>query len=336
MKKLVLLLSLAVFAATGAFAQTTPASDQCSQGGTDTSVGQGPNSTFTTPNSFTISIPAPTTSFTFSAVAGQTDNDQGVTGLVVREYLGGDEISCFGRGDGVIAAYVVGGTAPYTFTLYREAGATDVLVATSPSVPGSCTGGTCSGNFEFNGGTGGNFATLLTTGQYYVNVIDANGCAISSLTAPTFTGGAVGTGYTAALITLEQPDALQVTYCQTPDLCLASTGQIQLSITGGTQPYALTWAAGTYNGTTAPGGVAPAAQAGSITAGTVTSATSPTLVGTTPATAQNVMDAAAPGDLATETENTQTVPQPVTISNLTGSYNYNFSVNDANNCPIVQ
>lgn len=340
MKKLALLISLvALVATTGAFAQTTPSADDCSVTGTgpDNTLG-GANSTApsynsgTGANTFNITIPGPTTgtALTFSSVAAQTDNDQGVTGLVVREYFGGDEISCFGRTDGVIAVYVAGGTGPYDYQLFSGTSLPGTLVDTENDVAAQ--------NFEFNGTTGGSSAGLIPAGQYFAVVTDANGCAINTLTAPTFTGGTVPAGYTVGPITLEQPDQLAVTYCQSPDLCLASGGEITLSLSGGTQPYNLSWAPGTFQGATGTGGVTPTAQAGTVTAASgssVSTGSSPSLVGTTPATAQNVADPTAAGsDYAAETENTQSTPQVVTISGLTGSYQYNLGVVDANGCPL--
>lgn len=323
MKRLVLLLTLTVFTATGLMAQTPAAPDQC---GTATNTLGANNSTISGSNSFSITVPGPSTGtvLAFDANLTNTDNDQGVTGLVVKEYLGGDEISCNGAGDGEVKAYISGGTAPYDYFLYS--GATVDATPTSGEAVASSMDVTAQ-TYTFTG---------VAPGDYHVVVVDANGCSINTMTVPTFTGGSVTP--VVGVITLEQPDPLHVTYCQTPDLCLASDGVINLQISGGAQPYALTWAPGTFTGTAGAPGTTPTAQAGTLTSapGPQSGASSPANVGTQTATTATFDDnTAATSDYATETENTQQMPQTTTLSGLTGSYIYNFTVNDANGCVVV-
>ena len=148
------------------------------------------------------------------------------------------------------------------------------------------------------------------------------------MTVPTFTGGSVTP--VVGAITLEQPDQLHVTYCQTPDLCLASDGVITLQISGGAQPYALGWTPGAFTGASGSAGTTPTAQAGTLASspGPQSSASSTSNVGVQTATIATFDDNTA------ETENTQ-VTQTATISGITGSYTYNLSLNDANGCVVV-
>ncbi len=322
MKRLVLLLTLAVFTATGLMAQTPAAPDQC---GTATNTLGANNSTVGGSNSFSITVPGPTTGtvLAFDSNAANTDNDQGITGLVVKEYLGGDEISCNGANDGEIKAYVSGGTAPYDYFLYS--GATVDATPTAGEAVASAMDVTAQTN-TFSG---------VAPGDYHVVVVDANGCSINTLTVPSFTGGSLTP--VVGVTTLEQPDPLHVTYCQTPDLCLASAGVINLQITGGAQPYAMTWAPGSFTGASGSSGTTPTAQAGTLTAapGPQSGATTPANVGVQVPTIATFDDnTAATSDYATETENTQ-VGQTATLNGLTGSYIYNFTVNDANGCVVV-
>ncbi len=322
MKKLALLFSLSVLTATGLMAQTTPSADQC---GTATNTLGSANSTFTAPNSFTITIPGPATGtvLTFDANLANTDNDQGITGLVVKEYLGGDEISCNGLTDGEIKAYISGGTGPYDYYLYS--GATVDATPTAGEAVASAMDVAAQTNTFSN----------VAPGSYHVVVVDANGCSINTMTVPTFTGGSVTP--VVGVTTLEQPDALHVTYCQTPDLCLSSNGVITLQISGGAQPYALGWTPGAFTGSSGSSGATPTAQAGTMAAtpGPQSGSSSTANVGIQTATTTTFDDnTAASSDYATETENTQ-VNQTATISGITGSYTYNLSLNDANGCVVV-
>lgn len=175
--------------------------------------------------------------------------------------------NCFGASTGSVNLNVTGGTPNYTFLWSTNATTEDLsqVAAGSYSVtvtdtkgcttaanvtvgqPAQLTvlvnknnincNGTTSGslNLTVNGGTPSysfvwsNGATTkdisnLPVGIYHVTVTDANGCNISKSD------------------TITQPPVLQLTSTQTDVKCNgAATGQINLSVTGGTAPYTYSW-----------------------------------------------------------------------------------------------
>lgn len=314
MKKLVLLLSLAVFAATGAFAQTLNPTDVC----------PGNNQPSITSGSFTINIVGTGTGQPLAFATSGT-NDEGVCGLVTVEYNGGVEISCNGASNGQITVNITGGNAPYRYTLHYSSSSTTGFIdyPTNGQVVSSSISHTFTGlpgdtyyfvTVEQTNGTAGNF-----------------GCLISTL-EPT-------QACNAQAIYLDQPEKVTATYCQVPDYCQANTASVTLNIQGGVQFYTVTWSAGSTTLVPPPPSAQPGAAAypstlfgGSLSS--VTGQASPAAnVGVqgplvpSPVTADN----GAPGQQDHDAyDNTQTV----TITGLTGNYPYNFTITDANGCAV--
>ena len=182
------------------------------------------------------------------------------------------DILCFGASTGAINLSVTGGTAPYTYawnggittedltglaagtynvtvtdansctatasvTISAPAAAlaltstkTDVLCfgTLTGSVNLSVTGGTAPYTYAWNGGITTEDLTGLAAGTYNVTVTDANSCTAT------------------ASITISTPAAaLALTSTKTDVLCFgASTGAVNLSVSGGTAPYTYAWTGG--------------------------------------------------------------------------------------------
>jgi gliding motility-associated-like protein len=100
-------------------------------------------------------------------------------------------VSCSGGTDGEIILTVQGGTAPY----------------------------------QFNWDSGQETSTLsdITAGSYAVEVVDANGCALSMNFEVT------------------QPLPISISWESTPATCESASGSIFLDVVGGTMPYTFEW-----------------------------------------------------------------------------------------------
>ncbi|MBK9193928.1 MAG: gliding motility-associated C-terminal domain-containing protein [Flavobacteriales bacterium] len=109
---------------------------------------------------------------------------------------GAFNISCNGSADGWVDVTVSGGTAPYYYTW------TD----------------------DFGGTTGIEDLSNLTAGNYYLNLVDANGCT------------------TSASFTLTEPASLIATANITTAACQGSSdGAIDVTVSGGSVPYTYSW-----------------------------------------------------------------------------------------------
>ncbi|MES3019004.1 MAG: gliding motility-associated C-terminal domain-containing protein, partial [Bacteroidota bacterium] len=184
------------------------------------------------------------------------------------------DVLCFGATTGAIDLTATGGTAPYTYAwtggttastedltnlaagtyavivtdannctatasitigqpaavLSLSSTKTDVLCfgASTGSIDLSVTGGTTPYTYAWTGGITSEDLSGLAAGTYTVTVTDANSCTAT------------------ASVTIGQPAAvLAVSSSKTDVLCFgASTGSIDLSVTGGTAPYAYAWTGG--------------------------------------------------------------------------------------------
>jgi gliding motility-associated-like protein len=155
--------------------------------------------------------------------------------------------------------------------------------AASGSINVSLTGGTAPATFAWNNGATTEDLTDLPAGSYSVTVTDANGC--------------IATG----AFTLSEPAPLQATADITSATCQGSnTGAIDLSITGGTQPYAQAWSG--PNGYTSANEDISALSAGVYTV-TITDANG--------CTSQASFDATEPGLFSID----------ATLSTYAGGYN---------------
>ena len=182
-----------------------------------------------------------------------------------------DSILCFGDATGGISAFVDGGTPPYTYLWNTgddeailtdlPAGAYDLVVTDSlgctvegtvtlsqpdelivavDASPASCSGGadgsavaTISGGVEpyaiewSMGGTSGTELDDLAAGDYMLTATDANGCKAET----TFSVG--------------EPDPLEASATIEAVPCGADeTGEINLSVSGGAEPYEISWDTG--------------------------------------------------------------------------------------------
>lgn len=183
-------------------------------------------------------------------------------------------VSCFGGSNAAIDLTISGGTTPYSYSWSNGSATQDLngltagiytvtitdangctiqqpaitisqpaaslALSTSPSnvncfgnstgsITSSTTGGTSPYSYSWsNGATSANLSNI-TAGNYALTVTDANGCTASS-----------------ASITISQPSAaLAASSSVTNVLCHGnSSGAINLSVTGGTAPYAYSWSNG--------------------------------------------------------------------------------------------
>ena len=107
------------------------------------------------------------------------------------------DVKCNNGSDGMIWSFVEGGTTPYTY-LWSNGVTTDVL-------------------------------SDLTAGEYFLDIVDFNGCTISDT------------------IDVSQPEPLTLNEVITPVSCFGlSDGVIDVSPTGGTSPYSFTWFNSTF------------------------------------------------------------------------------------------
>ena len=181
------------------------------------------------------------------------------------------DVLCFGEATGAIDLSVSGGTAPYSYAwtngattedlsslpagtytvLVTDANGciqTETVVITEPmaalsltgtTVDVSCqglangsidltvTGGTSPYSYFWNDGSGMEDRNGLSVGTYSVTVTDANGCETTGVYAIT------------------EPDALTASSAFSDISCFgANDGSIDITIAGGTSPYAYSWSDG--------------------------------------------------------------------------------------------
>ena len=113
--------------------------------------------------------------------------------------LNKQDVSCYGYSDGTITVSPSGGIPPYSYFW----------------MPGGFTTQHISG---------------LSAGNYYVTVVDANGCSIQQS------------------ITITQPDGINLNVSIFHAYCGLNNGRISLNPTGGTPPYFYSWNPSNYSG----------------------------------------------------------------------------------------
>jgi hypothetical protein len=138
--------------------------------------------------------------------------------------------------------------APAELTLAAQVDHATICSGQDGQVEASAGGGTPPYSYQWNNGQSGQVASGLAAGFYEVSVTDARGCqAVAEVIV--FAGGAE---FESEVAILEQPT------CGS-----AQDGAVEVSITGGTPPYAYTWS----DGQTTPvaAGLAPGHHAVVIT-----------------------------------------------------------------------
>ncbi len=285
-------------------------------------------------------------------------------------------VNCFGNNSGAIDITVTGGTAPYNYNWSNGAATQDItsvgagnynvvvtdangctvtnagFTITQPAATLSTThtvtdvncfgnnsgsvavtvlGGTQPYSFNWSNGSTSQNLSNVGSGAYTLTVTDANGCVAST--------GTVQISQPAAALAVSNAIANVGCYGN-------SSGSIDLTVTGGTQPYSYQWntgattqdltnvAAGVYtvtitdaNGCTSTGGTMEITQPGGALAATVGSSQNINCFGqTTGSINVTVAGGTAPYNYLWSTGNTS--------ANLTnvGAGTYTVTVTDANGC----
>ena len=188
-------------------------------------------------------------------------------------------INCFGASTGIASITVLGGTAPFEYVwtpaVSTTATATGLAVGNYSVVVTDANGCTTSKSFAItqqpelivtptqtnvscNGGSNGT-ASVIVTGnspEYFYSwaPTGGNGPAATGLTPGSYTltitdvFGCV----TTEIFNITQPDVLDVTVVQTDIVCGGTnTGEIALTVTGGTEEYSYEWTPNVSTGATA-------------------------------------------------------------------------------------
>ncbi|MFM8597314.1 MAG: beta strand repeat-containing protein, partial [Flavobacteriales bacterium] len=291
-------------------------------------------------------------------------------------------VLCNGTSTGAINLTVTGGTTPYTFAwtgtsftattedlASRPVGTYAVVITdangctanasatitqptaltlTAVNTPVSCNGGTngtitatagggtTGYTYSINGTTfqaSANF-TGLAAGTYTVTVRDANNCT------------------TTATTTITQPTALATSTAVTNVLCNgASTGAINLTVTGGSTPYSFAWTGTSFTATTEDLASRPAGtyavvitDANGCTANASATITQPTLL-VASGVKTNVSCFGGSNGTITASATGGTAPYTYSINGTTfqastsftglAAGTYTVTVRDANNCTVT-
>jgi hypothetical protein len=238
-----------------------------------------------------------------------------------------NNLTCNSAANGSIDITVTGGTASYMYMWSNGAITEDVvgltagayqvtvtdangIVTQAASCNGTATGtanltvsgGTTAYSFVWSNGAITEDITGLIAGTYTVTITDANSCSLS----------------VSANVT--EPALLVATAVPTDALCNAANGSVDLTVTGGTQPYGYNWS----NSTTAEDLASVAAGTYSVTvndnkgciANTSVTVTQPTAIAIT----NTVLDVACNGGADGEID--------IEVSGGTGAYSYAWSTSD--------
>ncbi len=99
----------------------------------------------------------------------------------------------------------------------------------SADVDLTVTGGTQPYSYDWSNNTNNQDLSGVAAGTYTVTVTDANGCA------------------TDASVTISQPEKLTASASASAILCFGGSADVDLTVTGGTQPYSYDWSNNTNN-----------------------------------------------------------------------------------------
>ena len=277
--------------------------------------------------------------------------------------------SCAGSATGSVALSVSGGTAPFTY-LWSNGATTQNLMGVAPGTysvtvtdANGCTAGcsaTVGGTTALRPSITTTAATCCTSRSGSVDLMVSGGTApysylwsngattqdLSNVAAGTYTvtiTDALGCTATASA-TITQPAALALrTMLTSPSCCNASTGGIDLTVSGGTAPYSYRWsngattqdlsgvAAGTYSVTVTDARGCTASTSATLTQPTAlragTSSTNATCAGS-----DGTATASASGGTAPYSYRWSPGGQTTATATGLGAGSYTVTITDARGC----
>jgi acetolactate synthase small subunit len=174
--------------------------------------------------------------FAFGQCTGTPIEDFLVTNLV--------NVSCNEEEDGEIEVTLTGGEAPFTYYLGIETGGGEIPILEIQNTTDKTV--TFTGLFPNEG-----------FGSYKVRIVTSNGGTPTSVCSRRAITG----------LDITQPDPLEAEATVTDECTGANSGEIELSISGGTAPYAVSWSGPTAipDDETNPTGLSPGTYEASIT-----------------------------------------------------------------------
>lgn len=167
-------------------------------------------------DSIAYNLPAGIYLYSVSDSMGCSINDRPVTltePTPVQASLSSTDLLCFENNGGNVVANVSGGTSPYTYEWYKHP---DMVTVVGRSAA----------------------LTGVGAGDYQLVVADRNGC--------------VPANASELIATLTQPDELEITLRRKVDVVTtgAATGSIDISVSGGVEPYTYNWVGGNIDAST--------------------------------------------------------------------------------------
>ncbi len=163
--------------------------------------------------------------FGFSIKASAQCTGTLITGFNVTNI---SDVTCFGGSDGQIQVTLVGGQAPFTYSLVISTGSGDIPVASIPNTNSQVV--TFTGLFA-NAPVGGTYKVALVTSNGGTPLITCKNRVISS-------------------IDVDEPTVLTASVASITSSCAPNTGAISLNVSGGTPGYTYSWSGPTAIGNT--------------------------------------------------------------------------------------
>ncbi|MFN8288491.1 MAG: gliding motility-associated C-terminal domain-containing protein [Chitinophagales bacterium] len=183
--------------------------------------------------------------------------------------LSKSDASCFGGNNGSVTTTVNGGTGSYTYNWSNAATTANVSGLTAATYTVTVRdGNNCSvsssatvaqptqiqinethANVSCNGGNNASITTSVSGGvspYAYAWNTGSNNAAINGLNANTYTVLITDNNSCTAMssVTITEPAVLSLSETHTPYACTSSAGTIDLTVAGGTGPYAYNWNTG--------------------------------------------------------------------------------------------
>ncbi len=179
------------------------------------------------------------------------------------------DASCFGGNNGTVSTTVSGGTGSYTYNWSNAATTANISGLTAATYTVTVRdGNNCSvtssatvaapaqiqindthTNVSCNGGNNASITTNVSGGvspYAYTWNTGSTAASISGLNANTYTVLVTDNNSCTAMssVTITEPAVLALSETHTPFACTSSAGTIDLTVTGGTGPYAYNWNTG--------------------------------------------------------------------------------------------